>query len=299
MKTILCCLLSAASALAQNAVLRDFSCATATASGTTYACNIAVPPSGYVTGARYMFRADVANTAAATINFNSLGAKAIKKVQGAITTDLTANDLRAGQWVTLVYDGTNMQMLSQLGNAAGGGSSLGTAMTMDLPIGGCNNVGTGLYYGWNIINGITGSCLQASLQIPEMIFATTGGVVTYSGWWPANFDNTKAVGITVLYDNPSGGSGNVKYIAKIACIATNGTQINNGAPPYNASADTGTQAVNIYVKAASITPLPISGTSTCDGNMHFVLNLARDQSVSGNSTDGIAILGVALTYSVK
>ncbi len=83
-----------------------------------YACSLPAAPSGYVTGASYHFKANTANTGAATVNFNSLGAKAIKKVVGGVTTALADNDIRAGQVVDLVYDGTNMQMQSVLGNSA-------------------------------------------------------------------------------------------------------------------------------------------------------------------------------------
>lgn len=87
----------------------------------TYTATLSPAITGYVTGAHYRFKANTANTGAATINFNSLGAKTIKKAAGGITTDLADNDIRAGQWVDLVYDGTNMQMQSLLGNAASGG----------------------------------------------------------------------------------------------------------------------------------------------------------------------------------
>ncbi len=91
----------------------------------TYTCTLAPAPAGYTTGVRYRFKANTANTGTASINFNSLGAKTIKKVAGGITTDLADNDIQAGQWIDLTYDGTNMQMGSQLGNAAGG-SGVGT-----------------------------------------------------------------------------------------------------------------------------------------------------------------------------
>ncbi len=103
----------------QNPVVRDLSCSATSANPTDYSCVLASAPGGYVTGGRYMFKADVANAAAAgkpTINFSSLGAKQVVKVVGGITTALAANDIRAGQWVLLVYDGSNMQMASPPGN---------------------------------------------------------------------------------------------------------------------------------------------------------------------------------------
>lgn len=105
-------------------ILVDISCTDAGAND-TYACSATVAPVAYVTGtARYRFKANTANTGAATFNLNALGAKTIKKAAGGITTDLADNDIRAGQWVDLIYDGTNMQMVSLLGNAPAGGASV-------------------------------------------------------------------------------------------------------------------------------------------------------------------------------
>ena len=88
-------------------------------SNDTYACSASPAPTAYVTGGRYVFKANTVNTGAATVNFNSLGAKTIKKFTSASPgADLADNDIRAGQWVHLIYDGTNMQMVSPLGNAA-------------------------------------------------------------------------------------------------------------------------------------------------------------------------------------
>lgn len=103
----------------------------------TYTATLSPAPSAYVTGNHYRFKANTANTGACTINFNGLGAKTIKKAAGGITTDLSDNDIRAGQWVDLVYDGTNMQMQSTLGNAASGGSTNPTSGVIPY-----NNAGT-------------------------------------------------------------------------------------------------------------------------------------------------------------
>lgn len=85
----------------------------------TYACTFSSQPVplAYQQGFGYSFQANTANTGAATINFNSLGAKTIVKVAGGVTTALADNDIRAGQMVNLIYDGTNMQMQSTLGVA--------------------------------------------------------------------------------------------------------------------------------------------------------------------------------------
>lgn len=145
---------------AQQPVIRDLSCSATSGSGTTYTCAIAVAPSGYVSGQQYRFKADTGNTSAATINFNALGAVAIKKMTGSITTALVAGDINAGQWVYLTYDGTNMQMESQLGNAsAGGGGISSIAFSSPLTGGTITSSGTA---GCQTASGSQAGCLSAA-----------------------------------------------------------------------------------------------------------------------------------------
>ena len=102
-----------------NVVTQGGSCQDAGSSGTTYACNLSPAITSYVVGAVYAFKPNTLNTGASTINFNSLGAKTIVKTVGGITTGVAAGDLRAGQWVEMIYDTNgNMQMLSPVGQAS-------------------------------------------------------------------------------------------------------------------------------------------------------------------------------------
>lgn len=75
----------------------------------TYAITLTDAPSAYVTGQEFSFKANTANTGAATLNVNSLGAKTIVK---GVNTTLSDNDILAGQHVKVRYDGTNMVMMS-------------------------------------------------------------------------------------------------------------------------------------------------------------------------------------------
>jgi len=86
----------------------------------TYVITLSPVPSSYTTGMVVNFSANTANTGACTINVNSLGAKSIKKLYNVDPED---GDIAAGQLVTLIYDGTNFQMQSQVANAAGGGGA--------------------------------------------------------------------------------------------------------------------------------------------------------------------------------
>jgi len=82
-----------------------------------YSCALSPAINTYVTGACYRFKANTANTGAATIDFGP-GPKTIVKVTNTVSTALANSDIRAGQVVNVCYDGTNMQMSSMLGNTA-------------------------------------------------------------------------------------------------------------------------------------------------------------------------------------
>lgn len=74
-----------------------------------YAITLSPVPSAYATGMVVRFKANTINTGAATLNVNALGAKTIKK---NYNTDLSDGDIVANQLVTVIYDGTNFQLIS-------------------------------------------------------------------------------------------------------------------------------------------------------------------------------------------
>jgi len=75
----------------------------------TYVATLSPVPTAYVTGRLYVLKAATANTGAASVNFNGLGAKTIVK---ATSTTLSNNDIIANMLCLLVYDGTNMVLLN-------------------------------------------------------------------------------------------------------------------------------------------------------------------------------------------
>jgi hypothetical protein len=79
----------------------------------SYAVTLSPAPAVYVTGMSIYVKINTANTGAATINCNSLGAKTIKK---RYNSDLATGDLIANQIINLVYDGTNFQLTSVYGS---------------------------------------------------------------------------------------------------------------------------------------------------------------------------------------
>ena len=89
-----------------------------------------VPTEGAITaGQMWHFKATNLNTGASTLKVGAQAVTAIKKLHDQA---LVAGDIEAGQIVTVVYDGTNFQMQSQLGQAApGGGGAVATDVIWD------------------------------------------------------------------------------------------------------------------------------------------------------------------------
>lgn len=98
-------------ALARSTLLNDYKADTGAANA--YVITPAPAITAYAAGQIFSFKATNANTTTSTLNVNALGAKTIKK-NG--TLNLVANDILAGQIVVVEYDGTNLQMISEVGN---------------------------------------------------------------------------------------------------------------------------------------------------------------------------------------
>ncbi len=81
-----------------------------TSAGTdTITATLSPAITAYLAGQRYHFKAGGTNTGAATVNFNSVGAKDIKK-GAAGSTALVAGDITTGGVYSLIYDGTAFQI---------------------------------------------------------------------------------------------------------------------------------------------------------------------------------------------
>jgi hypothetical protein len=95
-------------------------CADTSGSGTAQVCTTS-PSFTPVAGSVIAYTTSTANAGTGlTINVNSLGAKSVAKWQG--TTTLAANDILAGKYILMTYDGTNWET-STIGNAPTGGGS--------------------------------------------------------------------------------------------------------------------------------------------------------------------------------
>ena len=95
--------------------------ATDTGTANTYVIALSPAITAYAAGQEITFKAGAASTTASTLNVNTLGAKALKKLHDQ---DIASGDIESGSIVTAVYDGTNFQVTSQLATEGGtpGGS---------------------------------------------------------------------------------------------------------------------------------------------------------------------------------
>lgn len=107
-----------------------------TGTAAAFALTYDVGPTGYVKGETFAFFAHVDNSGALTLNINSLGAKSVVRADGVA---LGAGQIKAGQGVMVVYDGTNFRLLSPtINNPAFAGTLTAPAVTVS----GALNAGT-------------------------------------------------------------------------------------------------------------------------------------------------------------
>ena len=100
--------------------------ANSTASGNDYAVQLRVAPQAYSAGMILSFKATWTNTGPITLNVNGLGAKTVfKNVNEAVV----AGDIVPNQIVSVIYDGTAFQIISQLKPTGGFTGSLGGDVT--------------------------------------------------------------------------------------------------------------------------------------------------------------------------
>lgn len=149
--------------------------AVASATGTdAYAITITPAITAYATYQEFTFKADVANTGACTLNVSGLGAKTIKK---DVSSDLVTGDILAGQTVKVMYDGTNMQLVSK--------SSLGVAKNATVEV----FTADGTY------------TMPANAKLLEVICIGAGGAGSDGGVKPTN---------GTQYPGSSGGGGGAR-----------------------------------------------------------------------------------------
>lgn len=100
-----------------QSILKESGAGLYTASGTNTITFTSTPAfTAYAAGQRFWFIAEATNTGAVTLNINTLGAKAVTHLG---STALVGGEIKIGAIVTVVYDGTRFQLVSDSGVIAG------------------------------------------------------------------------------------------------------------------------------------------------------------------------------------
>ena len=122
----------------------------ASVSGTDTITAVGSPTvAAYAAGQMFYFVAAGDNTGAVTINIDSLGAKAVTR-DGSVA--LAAGDIKSGEVVVIVYDGTRFQVVSQL-NSSGDARFANVSIASALNVGGVATFTGGTANGVTYLNG--------------------------------------------------------------------------------------------------------------------------------------------------
>ncbi|MEF2246233.1 hypothetical protein [Paenibacillus sp. IITD108] len=192
---------------------------TTTGTSVAYVASFSPAYSALVAGTRITVKFHVANTGAATINVNGLGAKSILRASGAA---LTAGIIKMNAVMSLVYDGTNFILQGEGGN--------GNATAADLLIGKTASVDAGDIVGTmpNRSGHVTGQSISRSgttLRIRPQPGYVPGDASNSVQWddvdWIA--ENIRA-GVDIfgvigtLEEGAKVASGTVNFPAKVAAV---------------------------------------------------------------------------------
>ena len=241
-------------------------------SGTnTIVATAAVGMSAYATGQTFRFISAGANTGAATININTIGAKSIVKLNGS---PLVAGDIPSGAMVSVSYDGTNFQLQSTLGvssfSAGATGLTPSTATTGAVTLAGVLGK----------LNGGTGA-LTATITF----VARAANVVTISTAGVHSF----VVGdyVTVAAVTNTGFNGNFTITG--TPTTTSFTYAQTGST-VSTTADTGTVTDLSYVNLAT----NVTGTLYPNFGGTGTTTLPTGNLIVGNATSAVTSIAPAL-----
>ncbi len=123
----------------------------------------------YAAGQMFYFVAAGDNTTSVTLNIDALGAKAVTR-DGS--TALVAADIKSGEVIVVVYDGTRFQVVSQL-NSAGNATFANVSITSALNVGGVATFTNNPVLSGNTANGV--------LYLNGSKVATSGSALTFDG----------------------------------------------------------------------------------------------------------------------
>ena len=283
-----------------------------------YACSMSPTIAAYTTGSRYFFKADVDNTNAASVNFNSIGVKTILDPLGR---NLKTGDIRAGNIVQLIYDGTNMILQSAkgqrwlgeyvVGNLSGVASPSASDMVLvfdgltstDCLYGGgtlkvvCEYTGSA----WKAFGTIDATALPNSF-VQQVAYPDISGVTQYTLVEPtssslavktATSGSQKVMGVA-LQTKAFNVAVGIQTYGEITCTADNTITINNligsGTSTAGRCRDLGTADINTISTATQV--IGIATSSATVGNA-FTLRLFGGLKFGQRVTDSSTLTNIS------
>ena len=174
----------------------------------------------YAAGQMFYFVAAGDNTTSVTLNIDSLGAKAVTR-DGS--TALVAADIKSGEVIVVVYDGTRFQVVSQL-NSAGDARFANVSIASSLYVGGVSTFVGNAGFSANVS---IASALSVG-GVAAITGATTiGGNLTLSGGTAngvlyLNGSKVATSGSALAFDSSDRlivGAGSAVFGSRIECVA--------------------------------------------------------------------------------
>ena len=262
----------------QDRVLSVTESRSITAAGTdTYTATLSPAITAYALYQTFNVLFTNANTGASTINFNGLGAIAIQK-NGSVA--LASGDILAGQVYSMMYDGTDFQLLGMI-SAGGGGSSTWSHEFWTYNMLGAAN------YTWNAVT--VGGATPVLLLERHRFLAFTGSGMSEEG----AFVNT------MLPSDYVAGS-DIKITANLITNATGGAVYYMGlTQPTAGNVLTGAAetewVTNTLVGVAGYTVIPtvftFDGTNLLPGDSIAIM-IYRDPGAAGDTINADTYLSL-------
>lgn len=273
----------------------------ATATGNdTYVITLSPVPAAYVNGMVFSFKTDVANTGAATLNVNSLGAINIQKgVAGALTA-LETGDLAANYIAHVIYNSTgpvfellNPATLISAANATtltGGTSSNADALHTHSFVKKISNVIT------PVTATAAAETTLISVTIPGGTLGTTGAIAVQLNLTNVSITNTstatirfKYAGSTYITSSINNGSGG--DVAGLGGTCTFMLYANGATGTQTGFAYTVAAADHVTGAAATTNVASLSATDSCGStagdstvNQTLAITLEYSGAAAGNTT---------------
>ena len=227
----------------------------AEASGTnTYVVTLGNAINAYAAGMMVSFKAVNGNTGASTINVNGLGAKNIKK---NVIDEIVSGDIQTGQIVSVLYDGTNFQIIS--GSGSDGGNRLPVYSRTTLGVDSASvTIGiVGFDKGKDLLQVVANSTYLAGQGLDYSVSTDSLTIVKTSGTWNAGtvFDFS----CFQMSDAASDALGMVVLESTFTAIANSTSVCTVGSSSYNPTYD----KLKVYYKNV---PMFVTDNYTVSGD---------------------------------